>query len=208
MHFLVSFLSIFPLFWWIWFQFSSMINISNAIGLKSFYCTNANLRFLALIAIRVIGSSVLTVFDWWKFPSSGFKSSPCLRLPVAEGEVGEEEPITIHQWFKNERNPYQKRPWSYNRFSRTCRQSSCLHQPFSYTHHRTLIRFFLSISSYVISKVLCIAYARSINLGRKDNIDLNKIVPSDRNAKHMVVHYFKLIVCWKDCIKVCLAKLW
>ena len=50
----------------------------------------------------------------------------------------------------------------------------------------------LSISSYVISKVLCIAYARSINLGRKDNIDLNKIVPSDRNAKHMVVHNFQV----------------
>ena len=47
-------------------------------------------------------------------------------------------------------------------------------------------------SSYVISKVLCIAYARSINLGRKDNIDLNKIVPSDRNAKHMVVHNFQV----------------
>ena len=50
----------------------------------------------------------------------------------------------------------------------------------------------LSVSSYVISKVLCIAYARSINLGRKDNIDLNKIVPSDRNAKHMVVHNFQV----------------
>ena len=50
----------------------------------------------------------------------------------------------------------------------------------------------LSISSYVISKVLCIAYARSINLGRKDNIDLNKIVPSDRDTKHMVVHNFQV----------------